>query len=257
MSEFTGELLAALQLLFDVAQKAAAVTPLKHSADGRKEYWNVDGELVESERPPTNREHVAKSIEDLAALTDRFAAEDAFPVVWHDADVAVLVVDDCDRRDRIALPLMLSPQWRRLCELAAECQPMEQAAFIDLLRIDLAQPADAVAVFRRVTWKTGANTGGDLAHGNEKLGKEIMAAVTGAEDLPEEIRVVVPVYASGGPRAPVTIRCAIKLDPNRGTFALVPFPGELPLAMDMIQVALATTLRAMLPESVPVYYGMP
>ena len=125
-----------------------------------------------------------------------------------------------------------------------------------------------VSQFRKLDW-TQANQGvGDVQHGNTRLGKEIAAKVLGAADLPDELKISLPVYQQSGERDEYVIRCAVEIDTMNQVFQLLPMPDEIERVLDLAQASIHDRLLTALQpktvgnavtevEPVPVYYGTP
>ena len=204
---------------------------------------------------PGPRNHVVHSVESFVDYA-RTCAEngDLEPVAWHGEETVVLVLDDCDRRDVVTLPIPKSDPLLWLMEAAREPIPMNQAVFVRTLRLKLGQPAELVGRFRKLDFAAGRSGAATILHGKESLGREVYAAVNAPEALPDVLNVSVRVTDVPGANALETIRVGLEIDAQREEFFLCPLPGELEAAVDRMHAALHKTLSVQLGE-IPVYYG--
>ena len=141
-----------------------------------------------------------------------------------------------------------------------ERKPKTQAELIRLLRIELAGSIDKalIARFRRLDWTNNAKTAATAEHGRESLGQEVLAEVSGTEDLPEELNLQVPVYRDVGRTTVYTVKCAVEIDTVQATFCVTPLPGQLDLAQESALTAIRDELvKGLSSTSVPIYAGNP
>lgn len=109
-------------------------------------------------------------------------------------------------------------------------KPLSQRELVLALRTSLAKaaPAKLLPLVRQLKWTSGGNTGADLQHGKQSLDRSVVAAVMGADAIPEEITLQLQLTTSVPQRHP--IRCALDIDTATQTFALHPLPEELEAA---------------------------
>ena len=134
-------------------------------------------------------------------------------VVWHEEVRVLLMLDDADRRDSVTFPLTQSAAWNRLTQIQAGGKSFEQKAFIRLLKNEFMCSEAAVMVFRKINFKFIQQAEGEVSRGKESLGRNIEQQVkTGNADLPEEIVVEVPIYASAGEGRSYDVRLLLDYD---------------------------------------------
>jgi hypothetical protein len=249
---------ATLELIQTTAQEAQSAKILPElNTDGRTAYVQIANEIREIELAPAPRQHTIECLGDLIKYA--LAIKDLSPVVWHGDDGVVLIVKDSDRRDRVSFPLSKSARFVTLQTLAIEKNYLTQAQFIRLLRVDLGlDNVTVVSKFRKLQWSSGSDTDRDAQHGNERIGKTVIAKVQAVEDLPDEINIDVPVYQQPGERQEYTVKCTIEIDTINQGFQLVPKPDELQrvitLAQDQIRMRLDDNLKG---AEIPIYQGRP
>lgn len=255
-----------LELIQKTAQEAQQARILDLPGDGRTKCVNIADKLNFVTIPPAARDHKVESLEDLAAYACRVAAHNAIegladknPVVWHDDEAVILVIDDTDRRDTVTFALTISRQFGVLRQLRNCPAWLEQRDFINLLRLDLGlDNIGLVDQFRRLDWKASSENQSTIGHGKESLGKSIQAEVQGVEKLPDELDVRVPVFSNPGVDEKYCVACAIEIDTRNQRLCLVPLPCELEKAAGLAQEDIHERLAAAMDEiDVPVYFGAP
>lgn len=257
----------ALELIQKTARDAdAARVIVELSGDGRKAFVQQGAEIKAFDIPPAVRNHKVASLADLICYMQSPPA--SHPVVWHNPLGVVLVLDDADRRDRVAFELTLSERFSMLKRLAKEKPALDQKAFVRLLRIQLGLDATIVGKFRKVDFAAAAESSGEINHGSDKLGKTITAKVNNIAEIPDELNISVPVYQQTGEREEYLVRCAVEIDTQNRMFQLIPMPDELERVTDLAQASIHSRLQdaasktaSANPEAqrevIPVYYGAP
>lgn len=246
---FTAE---ALQLIQETAQQAEKVSILDTSEDGRKVFYDVQGNREQRDAPPPNRQHLVESVADLI----EYAIGHPDAVVYHNWDRVVLVLDDSDRRDQVTFRLVKSSQFSRLAEMQSAPTWVSQRAMLLTLRLELGVPPEYVSPFRKLNWTGSQATSSTVGQARESLGKDIHAEVNSADGLPDELVIQVPVYQNPGERTPQAVCCGLEIDVAQQTFLLSPFPGQLSLAEEIAQLYIHERLVDGL-SGIPCYYGSP
>lgn len=250
----------ALKYLADLATKAAA-PQLVNTGDPRKVGYVAGGSLVVTETKPLPREHEVSSLEDLAALANRFSDAGAQPAVWYSEGRVVLVIDDDGHRlETVTLALAESDRFKALRQLAESKAWFDQKDFVRLLRITLAGTLDPVVLLekvRKVRFENGVTTTSEKRSQRESLGREITSqATTDGGDLPDEVTLSVPVYKTAGERRSYGLVCSVEVDPGMGKFRLLPLPDEIERVEQLAVGSIAERLMESL-TAAPAYYGEP
>ncbi len=254
-------------------QKQAVLAKKPHitnSADGRSRMVVVNGEITTRPIAPLPRNHVATSLE---ALIDYVATaapehepprdepvEDSLlaPVVWHDDNQVVAVLNDLDdRRDRVTLTLTLSRGMEAIMGLDKSRTDLPQRDLIRLLRVEIGVESKVVTPFRKIDWTKSSTTKVEKQIRQESMGAEVKHAASGVDELPDEITVSIPVYDVAGERKPVSIR--LVLEYGEQVILCVPRPGEVQRAFDEAQASIRERLMELTlgSRAVPVYGGRP
>ena len=241
----------AIELIQNTATRAEKAV-VHHLGDERKVHVQQGNTLTPIDIPPPLRKHQVHTLADLLA----YAEGTPKPIVWHNGESVVLILDDNDRRDQVTFPLTYSERFRCLQQLAELKPSFDQTKFIRLLRISLG--LDNVAIvskFRKLNWENGDKGTATSKHGDNRLSREVIARVQGVEDLPDEIRVLVPVYQQAGERQEHEVLCAVEIDEVNRQFQLLPLPDEMARVVDLHQADIRSRIDAELNS--PVYFGEP
>ena len=229
-------------------------------ADPRKKHVVIDAVPVALDVPPPLRSHTVDTLDDLIQYAHRAAAaakSEGSVVVWHNPQRVTLLCDDADRRDTVSLILDTSRQWDFIAARENEYLWRDQRTFIRELRSELGMEPPAITLFRRLTWSAGVRDDSDISTTRDRMGRAVDAAVTGTEDLPEELQLDLPIYDTPGERAVYTVRVLLEIDHQAQRLALRPAPGELRARLHVHQEDLRARLEEGLPDTVPAFYGQP
>lgn len=177
--------------------------------------------------------------------------------VYFDETALVFVHNDTVRRDRAFCKLAPSPQLTLLHKLATSLALYPQRDFVRLLRIDLAGcfsgQSNLLPLVRNLKW-TGANEANlAVQHGKESIGRAITAQVSGADAIPEEVTLFVPIWENHDARQ--FVRCAVEIAPQEQSFRLTPYPLQIREALDGSLRDLRVLLDAC--EPCPRFHGKP
>lgn len=252
----------AIAALVDLAGKAAAPQKVEQP-DPRKLVYSTGGGVQVVDLPPPPRNHKPGTLAEVIALANRFAEEGAKPVVWYDRDQVVLVIDDdAHRLERARLALECSDVFARLIDLRQTKPWLDQKAALRLVRIELAGTLPPVALLdrlRRVKIENGQAVTSQVRHGQESMGRQINAAVSGEGELPEAVTLDAPVSKTPGEadfRYPLA--CSVEIQPDRlEFFRLLPLPDELERVAALALASIGERLREGLDEAIPCYQGQP
>lgn len=175
--------------------------------------------------PPAARDHLVLTLGDIETAVENWEAE----TVFHDEDCVKVVIDDADRRDTVTMRLNKS---KPFMELVALTKPREltQRDFIRLLRTTFRgcySDTDLSAI-RSINFDSQAQGESYIAPGTEKIGKSIAAKVVMKDggSVPEELRLVVPVYTNTGLTKALPTVLVLDVDVHKQTFSIQSPPGE-------------------------------
>jgi hypothetical protein len=252
---------AALKLIQDTAKQAQAARRLD-AADPRHAHYQMGDRIITLDIPPPPREHHDNTLADLIQYTERATDQGLCTVLWHTHNAVILLLDDADRRDRVTFALDEHPQFAALKAMAAAAGCFTGPEFVRFLRLAMCFPDLAtIQKFRRLDWRRSEATITETTRQRESLGREIMAEVTGIDELPDALTFQVPAYSNPGETEPWMIRCLLDYDTANQRIRLAPMPGEIDLAIAAAQASIRNRLTDALTDTegvcLPIYFGTP
>ena len=179
-------------------------------------------------------------------------------VVWYESTGIVVILDDAVRRDRATLELKLHPTFVLLQEIAKK--KYDQRSFRRLLRIDLGpytRTADLPKWVSAVDFKRDSLDKAERTRGSESFGKAVKTEVmSAAGECPEELILDVPIFDDPSlVLEKEEVVCAVEILFDENSFQLIPYPGQLQLAIDGMVDIIGRRLRESL--GCPVFRGVP
>ena len=210
-----------------------------------------DGTFEQHAAAPVPRDHECESIDSFVS----YCLEKGIgAVVWYSRAGVVAILDDATRRDKVTIPLQLSPQMQRLLALERDSRPIAQAEFLKLLRISLSGCAISDVFINSVKRLKMTGTA-VVEQANRSIGKTLESQLDGSASFPETLALNLPVFAGNVHPAPYAVTCAVEVDPN-GLFQLIPLPGLLECTIQRAEEDVGNRLRQGLSEN-PIYFGKP
>lgn len=160
------------------------------------------------------------------------------------------------------MPLPRHPSFKRLAQLVRTTE-FTQRTLIRLLRAEFNGHVDDTIIERFRTLKLTVEGGGSSvqAQGRAAVDKRIQKAIADERgtEIPDEIRVTVPVYDLDEMRGDVrTVSVLVEClpdDDGRAVFELTTVVNDLRAAEADARDVLVANLRAALAETVPIYLG--
>jgi hypothetical protein len=220
-------------------------------------YWLAyQNELMDIHRPPAARNPRLATLEDLADYLKAECPNDC-PGIFHAPDLVTAHLGD-DRHEAATVHLEHSATFCALQLLSTDRDGLSQSQAIRLLRHTFAGciPDHVIPALRKLDFHRQSIGTRTVEHGRESLGKAVETTVQQAAEIPEEIRITVPVYVTLGASCPVTITCTIYLDLERERIYITPRPDELALAVQRTHDTIHERLKELCP-GIPVYHGQP
>lgn len=252
----------AIEYLFGLG-KAAAPSVVTVPAEPSHVYYlrKPDGTLEHcyADVPPDNR--TAYNLNALADLAAHIISDtDVAPEVFYTPSAVVLTYST---RDRMTLPLKAGAAFEVLTKLGQQSASYTQAQLTQLLRTTFrgtfeAQYPTLIDVFKRVTFKSGQVTVGEVTHGRASLGREVMGEVTGFAAIPEYVTFTVPVFVTrdfAHVRREVTV--AVTPDATNGQFVLATLPGHIEDALATALEDVEQVIVEQFPKGTRVYQATP
>lgn len=210
------------------------------------------------------REHTVFDIDSLATWSAKPSADgDEAPAsdaahIWHSDEEAILILDDEGYRENtVTLPLPQHPKFTAIADQTAG--KFSQKSLIDFLRLNLKQEIEEaypgfIATLREIKFSQGQAGASSIQHGKESMGQTIDSQVTGADKLPEEVTIEVPIW--------LHLDCTVKLDfafdidTAAAQFSFRPKPGVIDQAMATAQAWLHQRLTEECKGAV-IHFGRP
>jgi len=255
----------ALKFLTDLGNLAAGPQSLNlHGDRHNSRIWDPEShslQVVPHDPPP--RKHNAETIHALTAFALAYResldeTNQAAAVCWLTPTKAEIILDNLDHReDSIAFELPIASQFATLRNLEESQPTFEPKTLARLIRLSLGLPDHPlINQIARVDWETSRRTQSVVERGKESLGSEINAKVSTTEEIPQEVRLTVPVYEDH--LAPEqTIRCLVEIDAGAGQIGIIPPPGECRRAQDAALAFINGSLSNTLEDQITVYRGTP
>jgi hypothetical protein len=236
---------------------AVSMQPTLLQLDERTKILACGGKTERIAMEP-NRAHRLEVLSDLIAAAKYENVEgDGAPVIFYSLSAVVLLPDRTNYRDRYVMLLRQSPEYAMLRALSEELTWFDQRGFIRLLAHELQVDKTRIMCWRKLDWRSGVVTVGEVAHGKDRLGREIAAQVTATSDLPEEIVLSIPIFDNSHLRNEHTIICDVEIDAQQQKLALMPRRSDLNAAVNCQLAMIGAELRAGIETSMPIYQGVP
>lgn len=229
------------------------------SGNPRELLYNVGGLAVVRKIEPDLRGHYVHTLDDLArAATGSHAVA---PVIYHDHDRVILLLDDGDRRDQVRCLLLATQPLQFLQQLEAEparaCfQAKELWRFFKTLFADCGLEVAFVRNLQKLKWKSGEETRQEFGQGRESIGRDVEAELTADVQFPDVVLLDLRLYENEGEDETWPVRCSFEADALEQRIHFAPFPGELSRALQSHQGSIRRSLAEKLPK-IPLYYGQP
>lgn len=254
-----------LKELFEAISRQAidASQPRFFKADGEPAhvYWSAFGDKPERvEALPASRAHKANSLPALVACVKDHITAGEWATVWYARSGVVALMEDSTRRDRVTMPLALSPQVKTMLALEQSQKELTQKDLLRLLRISLKGCVELslIETLRSVKFTANSDGRSEISQGKSSIGKRLETELTGVKAIPEYVTVSLPVFA-GGFAHMGNIQAALEVNPDTATFQVIPCPGEIERTLENAEDALGDMLRDLFSETeeVKVYHGEP
>lgn len=264
----------AMQFVSTLAQEASGRRVFRPDGEPPNVYlvMKPDGtyERVQTAEPPDRSE--ALDIDTLCRVAVAYLVPEkpSLPGVWYSRDGVVAdLTPPAEHGPTCTLKLSMSPQLARLAEWDRQGRvSLEQAPLIITLRTLFAGcvPDSLVKAVRNVRATKNTDGRSEVGHGKVSVGKSIVAELTGADAIPEQVTFQVPVFAQSSVKVTQDVRVAIDPDVQNERFTLVVLPGDIEQAQTNAEAILAKRIGDCLAglaaddrpaDAIPVYRGRP
>lgn len=197
------------------AQVTKAQSPqLLRVDDIPNKVWVAHGGTLhtqDTEPPPLRL--LVHSLGSLVAVVKNQVFDSAGVHIYVSGDSISVVDQSLDRRRGwCMLQLEQSIPLLRLVQI--DGQSLSHAQFMRDFRtvFDRCAPAGFAGRFAKLDFKRRNDGTRTIEHGRESLGKSIEAAVAGADELPNEVTLQLPLFATDGLRDLYDVECRILID---------------------------------------------
>ena len=164
--------------------------------------------------------------------------------VWVSSQ-SVTVLFDRRRIGKATLPLRINPAINIL-QLLRDLTPaqLRKHLTVALYGTDI-KPFDFTECISNLKFESTQTNETKLAKGDESIGKSVRSKVTAEWQIPDRVSFRLPVYPDLSELDTVVeIECAVLTDASAGTVSVVPYPGQVELALRSAIERIATHLNA-------------
>lgn len=249
---------AAIQKLFDKAEQAVAPKPpaLWRVPQEPDYVYFVGDERHEAAVAPRN--HLAS---DLSAIIT-FATDDEHKArVWYDRSAVICHINDAERRDKITLWLISSPQMQTLASWESSPPVFAHRKLILELRTRFHDCLDRAPglldTLRSLRFKAGVDSQVQVGAGRQSMSTEQLAEVSNAQgQVPDLFYLEVPIWLGPLAHIKATIGIGLECDPATQNFTLHPLIGMIEQQVVLGEAAIGELLRNDIDED-RLRYGRP
>lgn len=203
--------------------------------------------------------HELKSFDDLVTFVN--GKHVAAPHVFHSRE-GITVFNSETRRESCGLPYVFTDRMATLLELGkhdsmGSFKTFDQRALVTFLRTKLSGLGleNLLTAVRKIDFTRNSSGSSSVEHGKESLGKKVEAVVQQREEIPEQVKIRVPVYANEGlADVKVDVYLAIVINVEEAEFSLQPLADTLQDALKDAAGQVALKLKTKL-TGVPVFMG--
>lgn len=246
----------AIESIAELVKRSAKTEVLTVDGERPGTYFLVgpDGRAEKNVADPAWHSETLDTPAELARFADDLNLSGSGGITYLSPGRIVVVYDRHDRRSKATCDLVKSPQLQFL--EAIQGKFLSQADMVRALRINFrgCLPGDGIlSLVRELKFKVGAEAEGSIQHARQSLGRSLIAEVKGADSIPEEIVLTLPIFENH--RFATQVFCAVEVFAQEERFKLTPYPSELRDAMDRALADIAETMTG--EKMPPVYLGKP
>jgi hypothetical protein len=202
---------------------------------------------------PTPRKLTLCGLIDVAAM----ANDHENSVVYVNSGTITVVLDGDDRRETATMKLDGSPTYLALNYLASGDQVWQPKDLVRFLRFKLRGiGTDTINAFRKIDFTLIETGKTEEQHGRHTLGRSIEAQVQGADKIPEDFDINLPIYSNIGLDTFIeTVKLGVLIDTHSNPKGVVlkPLAGELEDAILRTQKRIIEWLDREMQHSSPIH----
>ena len=262
-----------VKALVDLGAKTAPAI-VTTEKEPRHVYFVPDGKggllRCEAEEPPVVNE--VRDLDTLARVLiwaeSPATKETIYPEIWYCRTGIVGLLDTGSNwAAKATLSLSPSPQFAKLIEWESRSSTkLTQKELVILLRTLFkdSAPPDLLPLIRKVSTKKAANTASEVAKGKVSLGKEMIAEMSGVNELEDFYLFRFPVFSTASLSFRSPVRVVIDPDPEQELFTVCVIPGDCEAAWTGAEAWLGSSISSALVDNwtgdkgtcpIPVYFG--
>jgi len=148
--------------------------------------------------------------------------------VYLNLENAEAVLDESDRRESVFIRFHRSRQLNQLNQLAEGVSPKQLTRILVTSLAGCVTNEDFLKIVRQVQFDTMRETKQTNSHSKESLGRKVEKSVAAnAGEVPEFLNVNLPMIRPIGINTSQQIRCAVLIDIDAETIALIPIGSEM------------------------------
>jgi hypothetical protein len=178
------------------------------------------------------------------------------PIILIGTDRIVFAYSAQERRDFAYCPLTLTKQYKLLEQWEKSPVLLTQREMIQALRVTFrgnVANGNLLPIVRQLKFESSSIGGNTVQHGSESMGRSLVAKVMGAEAIPEEFMLDIPVFEES--RHLHRVECALDVDVQSARFTPLPFPQQLQMALEGRLEALVEYFTTT--TKIPTFIGRP
>lgn len=210
----------ALEFLFGKSDEFANRKPQVEKLGPRKQAVTLNGNREIEILDPEPLVRIADTLGSVATLVNEFGGDK--PTFYVNHEGVAVVLDDCDRVERVSMKFQESVQFATLKQLESG---RDQRTVVRLLRTTLAGCVDHnefLGMVRQLEFDVNRGMRADVQHTKESLGRSVEKEVRSrAGEMPESVRVRVPLFTVPHDiNTTIELECAITLDIDNEKIAI-------------------------------------
>lgn len=239
-----------IQKIVDLAHKGQD-TQIKELDNGRMLVFDREGgfkEVSPKRKLPDPIVSIAGTIVDLVRLSaavlpivvaqkderfEKFESVDAKPIIKVSGSRVLCILDPNTEEDSVQFNLTECEQFS---ELKALNITLDQKQLVRFLRVNLhgTQAENYASKFKQIVWNRSGEAKGRVGNSDESMGKmiESRVATSTEEDLPEVLKLSVPVFQAQELAYRASMEVIVTIDFDAHTFNLAIAPNQAKLAID-------------------------
>lgn len=211
----------------------------------------ADGTVEEINKSHAARTTVAYAIPDLVQHVADAALEDEAEILYSRKGIRGFY--DTDRRESITMQLHETKPFEQLRKWDQKPEVIKQQDLFGLLKTTFRGCCDELLerIVKSIKWNVGSQGEATVRQGAVSMSKNIIAEMTGAEDLNkiEYVTFTVPVFREL-PSVKASIECHIRPIPDQQCFSVIPTGEGIEAAYQAAEAAIGAMIGSSIPNDI-------